>query len=131
MKLLLTAALSVSCAFAQGSGSVATPPSVNGSDAEPFQVTRSVTGVVKEISPEKLVIEDTKKKISLELKIAARVRVNGSVKALADILPGATVRVNYTNQKSALDIRVLAKGGHSYCIRIGHFLRICPSESDQ
>ncbi len=108
--------------MAQGSGSVATLPSVSGADGSPFQVTRSVTGIVREVSIEKgtIVVEDQKKQAAIELKLAAKVRVAGSSssssnkKMLADIMPGSLVRVQYTasgaSAKTALEIRILEKG---------------------
>jgi hypothetical protein len=93
-------------AWAQGSGSVAAPPAISGTDAAPFKVTKSVTGVVHEVSLEKriLQLEDSKKKTNLQLTLADKVRITGNLQA------GAKVRVQYAG-KEALEIRVLMEPG--------------------
>ncbi len=92
----------IAAVWAQGSGSVAAPPSVFGTDAAPFKVTKTVTGVVREISLEKriLQVEDSKKKTILSLTLADKARITGNIQV------GATIRVQYAG-KEALEIRVL------------------------
>ena len=99
-------ALATASWAAQGSGSVAAPPSLSGTDAAPFKVTKSVTGVVREISLEKriLQIEDSKKKTNLQLTLADKVRITGNLQT------GAKIRVQYAG-KEALEIRVLTEPG--------------------
>ena len=95
--------------LAQGSGSIATPPSVSGSDSAPFRVTRSVTGAIRKISAQAMTIEDGKTKKLVELLIPEKsVRVSGAVKTIGAIVEGASVRINYAaDGLRILDIRVL------------------------
>lgn len=104
--------------LAQGSGSIATPPSVSGSDAEPFRVTRAVTGTVQAVDGKSIRVEDSKTKKPVELQVAnvGKVRVTGGgATKWDDLAVGMPVRINYAqDEKRVLDVRVLArkeKGG--------------------
>ena len=100
-------------ALAQGSGSIATPPSVSGSDGAPFRVTKSVTGVVQAIDGKSISVEDAKTGKVVELLFATgKMRVSGVVRKVEEISKGATVRINYgADDRRALDIRVIAVKG--------------------
>lgn len=105
MKVLLWLAIAPLLALAQGSGSIATPPSVSGSDGAPFRVTKSLNGVVQKIDDKSIAIEDAKTRKIVELALAPseKLRVSGG-----KIVEGATVRINYAaDSRVALDIRVL------------------------
>jgi hypothetical protein len=96
--------------WAQGSGSIATPPSVSGSDGVPFRVTRSVTGVVRKIDAGSITVEDRKSKKAVELTLGGKIRVTGTAKKLEDVVAGSLVRINYAaDDKAALDIRILGQ----------------------
>jgi hypothetical protein len=99
--------------LAQGSGSIATPPSVSGSDAAPFRVTKRVNGVVRRITAETLTVEDAKsgKPVELLLTAGKRIRVSGAVKQIGELREGASVRVNYAaDDRVLLDLRVVENG---------------------
>lgn len=106
MKIAAGFLLTIAVVWGQGSGSVAAPPSVSGIDGSPFKVTKSVTGVIREVSLEKriLQVEDSKKKTILSLALADKARITGSLQV------GAKIRVQYAG-KEALEIRVLAEPG--------------------
>ena len=110
--LFLLAALPL-LALAQGSGSIATPPSVSGSDGAPFRVTKAVTGVVQSIDEKSIAIVDAKTRKVVDLVLVpGKMRVSGAgTKKVADVTKGATVRINYAvDDRRALDIRVIATG---------------------
>lgn len=103
--------LSAVGALAQGSGSIAAPPSVGGSDGAPFRVTKSVTGVVQSIDEKSITVEDTKTRKTVELVLVpdTKIRVSGAgAKSMADVSKGATVRVNYAKDDlRVLDLRII------------------------
>jgi hypothetical protein len=108
--LFLSTVLATAAAFAQGSGSIAAPPSVGGSDGAPFRITKSVTGVVQAIDAKSISVEDAKSRKPVELVLVpdSKIRVTGAAKALADVAKGATVRINYAKDDlRVLDIRVI------------------------
>jgi hypothetical protein len=109
--LLLLATLATPL-LGQGSGSIATPPSVSGSDGEPFRVTRSVTGIVQSVDSKSSLVEDSKTRKPLELQMsnAAKVRVTGQgIAKWEDIAVGMRLRINYAqDDRRVLDVRVLA-----------------------
>ena len=110
--LFLLAALPL-LALAQGSGSIATPPSVSGSVGAPFRVTKAVTGVVQSIDEKSIAIVDAKTRKVVDLVLVpGKMRVSGAgTKKVADVTKGATVRINYAvDDRRALDIRVIATG---------------------
>lgn len=117
MKIFLLFVATSLLAVAQGSGSIATPPSVSGSDGAPFRVTKGVMGVVQSIDDKSISIEDSKTRKVVELMLGSgKIRVSGmGAKKVEDVTKGATVRINYAvDDRRALDIRVItsaAKGG--------------------
>jgi hypothetical protein len=106
--------MAVSAASAQGSGSIAAPPSVGGSDGAPFRVTKSVTGVVQSIDGKSIAVEDskTRKTVDLVLPPNSKIRVSGAgAKTIADVSKGSTVRINYAKDDlRVLDLRVIQGG---------------------
>ena len=106
MRLLLIVLVLPFLCRGQGSGSVATPPDVSGSDTVPFLVTKSITGTILEYADGKIVIDNSKRKFDLKVD-ASKIKFAGKDKALG-LKPGQRVRAVYSPVDMTLrNIRIL------------------------
>lgn len=89
---------------------MATPPSVSGTDGDPFQVTKSLHGTIRAIDRNsgRLTVEDLKKKKSFELQLSKQVRIlaKGPKRTIGDLATGQSVRLQYSGD-AVLEIRIL------------------------
>lgn len=104
--------------LAQGSGSVAPPPTAGDTLPDlPFTVTRSAVGNLSAIQPGVLILDDEKRKEPLKLKLASKVRISADKKSslagrkrlvLDDLAAGLYVKVTYRPETGeVVEIRVL------------------------
>ena len=104
--------------LAQGSGSVAPPPTAGDTlPDQPFTVTRSASGNLSAIQPGFLIVDDEKRKEPLKLKLSAKIRISADKKSslagnkkltLDDLTAGLYIKVTYRPEiNEVVEIRVL------------------------
>lgn len=117
-QLVLGFLLGAALLLAQGSGSVAPPPTAGDTlPDQPFTVTRSAAGNLSAIQPGFLILDDEKRKEPLKLKLAAKVRISADKKSamagrknltVDDLAAGLYVKVTYRPETNeVVEIRVL------------------------